>query len=81
MPSRDKTEGYCVVHLCYLEGKNFTVSKGMHHEFWIAKLKTNEVSTRTQLVEFGELWSKVNEVHLADGTADDITWKSINSGV
>jgi hypothetical protein len=61
--------------------KNFTVSKGMHHEFWITKLKTNEVSTTAQLVEFVELWSKVNEMHLTDGIADDNTGKFTNFGV
>jgi hypothetical protein len=60
--------------------KTSKVREGLHHDFWIEKLATNEISTTNHLVEFVELWSLINEVHLVEGSKDDITWKLTNSG-
>jgi uncharacterized protein with von Willebrand factor type A (vWA) domain len=55
-------------------------SKGIHQEFWITTLKTNEDITLKNIAKFVELWTKVNEVQLTQGTADEITWKFTTSG-
>jgi hypothetical protein len=47
--------------------------------FWIRKLATSEISTTNHLVEFVDLWYLINEMHLVEGTKDDITWKFTNS--
>jgi hypothetical protein len=60
--------------------KNFTVNKGMQQKIWIFKIKTNEGITLQHLTEFVDLWVRFSEVHLVEGTADDITWKLSNSG-
>jgi hypothetical protein len=49
------------------------VNKGMHQDFWISNIKTNEGITMQHLTEFIELWTRVSELHLVEGTADDIT--------
>jgi hypothetical protein len=60
--------------------KNFTVNKGMHQDFWISKIKTNEGITLQHLTEFVNLWTRISEVYLVEGTADGINWKFSNSG-
>jgi hypothetical protein len=60
--------------------KNITLREGLHHDFWIRKLATSEISTTNHLVEFVDLWYLINEMHLVEGTKDDITWKFTNSG-
>jgi hypothetical protein len=60
--------------------KNFTVREGLTNNFWIAKLDNSEISTTNHVVEFVELWSLINEVHLVEGSNDGITWKFTNSG-
>jgi hypothetical protein len=62
------------------ERKNFTVSKGIHQDFWISKINTNVGIMVNHLSEFVELWRRVSEVHLVEGTPDDIAWKLTTSG-
>jgi hypothetical protein len=57
-----------------LKRKNFMVNKGMNQDFWISKIKTNAGITLQHLTEFVDLWTRVSEVHLVEGTTDDITW-------
>jgi hypothetical protein len=52
----------------------------MHQDFWISKIKINEGITLQHLTEFVDLWTRISEVHLVEGTADGITWKFSNSG-
>jgi hypothetical protein len=61
--------------------KNFSVHKGLSHDFWITNIATNEISTSDHLAEFVDLWSKVQGIQLSDETADDITWKFTDSGL
>jgi hypothetical protein len=58
---------------CNFKEEKLTVNKGMHQDFWISNIKTNEGITMQHLTEFAELWTRVSEVHLVEGTADDIT--------
>jgi hypothetical protein len=60
--------------------KNFTVHNNMNQEFLITKIKTNEGITINHLTEFVESWTRVYEVQLIEGTADDITCKFTASG-
>jgi hypothetical protein len=60
--------------------KSYTVREGLHQDFWVQKLDSNKISTTNHIAEFMELWSLVNEIHLADGTKDDISWKFTKSG-
>jgi hypothetical protein len=60
--------------------KNFTLNKGLFQDFWIEKVETNDISTINQLIDFVGLWSLIKEVHLIEGSKDDITWKFTNFG-
>jgi hypothetical protein len=61
--------------------KNFTVNKGLHLDFWIDKIDTAGGISTNNISEFVDLWSRVHEVRLSEGTTDDIKWKFTNSGV
>jgi hypothetical protein len=59
--------------------KNFEVHKAYLHEFWIAKLNTSADISLNQINEFVDLWMRVNEVRLVEGTLDHVIWKITNS--
>jgi hypothetical protein len=59
--------------------KNLAVHKAYLHEFWIAKLNTSADISLNQINEFVDLWMRVNEVHLVEGTPDCMIWKITNS--
>jgi hypothetical protein len=52
--------------------KNFLVSKGLEHDFWISNLSF--VITVAHITEFYNLWAKIQEVQLTDDP-NIITWK------
>jgi hypothetical protein len=60
--------------------KNFTDNKGLLQDFWIVKLNIRDGLSINQVSKFVDLWTKINEVQLVEGTPDDITWKFTNSG-
>ena len=53
--------------------KNFTANKGITNDFWISKISFSEGLSHQHIYEFVEPWTKITEVHLTEGTADDIT--------
>jgi hypothetical protein len=60
--------------------KNFTVLKGLEHDYWISNLNSKDDIPVTRIQEFSILWDKIQEVHLIDDPKS-ITWKLSNSGV
>ena len=61
--------------------KNFTVAKTLDHDFWIRILLLKGGITVNHISEFYILWSKLQEVHLIDGTSDSIAWTLSPSGI
>lgn len=59
---------------------NFTVNKGLSSDFWIAKINTSNGMSLQHISEFVDLWTRINEVHLVEGTAYGIIWKFTISG-
>jgi hypothetical protein len=58
--------------------KNFVVSKGLEHDFWISNLAFDSGITVAHIIEFSTLWNLIQDVHLNEDP-DTITWKLTNN--
>ena len=58
--------------------KHQTVREALAEGKWMAGL--NRISTVAQLVQFVDLWHKIQQIHLSDGR-DEIRWRFGSSGV
>jgi hypothetical protein len=58
--------------------KNFLVSKGLEHDFWISNLSFEGGILVTHINEFFNLWAKIQGVQLTE-EPDTITWKLTNN--
>jgi hypothetical protein len=46
--------------------KNFVISKGLEHDFWISNLAFDSSITVAHILEFSTLWNMIQDVHLND---------------
>jgi hypothetical protein len=53
--------------------KNISVRKGLEQDFWISNLSFEDGIDVTHIMEFSNLWTKIQEIHLTD-ELDSITW-------
>jgi hypothetical protein len=53
--------------------KNISVRKGLEQDFWILNLSFEDGIDVTHIMEFSNLWTKIQEIHLTD-ELDSITW-------
>jgi hypothetical protein len=60
--------------------KKWTVAKALHEDSWISNIKIESLVTWEHIVQFVELWAKINNVHLEIGVEDSIVWKLTANG-
>jgi hypothetical protein len=53
----------------------WTVAKALQEDSWIVKIKLENSATWEHIVQFVELWTLINNVHLEIEVEDSIVWK------
>jgi hypothetical protein len=60
--------------------KSWRVAQALDGDAWIAKIDLQKPFTLDHFLQFVDLWTMLNTIHLDPDRADDITWKLTGNG-
>jgi hypothetical protein len=61
--------------------KNWKVAQALANDAWVNKINLEAAFSWAHLVQFVDLWTLINNIHLVENVEDSIVWKLTESGL